>query len=244
MAVRYVPVVQTMILGSERFDCLPGLVGRNPGDTPVVYVPTAADVLDDRAYVQEEIHSLTGMGFPVTALPPADASRAQVAAQIGRARLVFVAGGNAFHLLHHAMMSGFTGLVPPLVRSGALIYAGMSAGAHLATPDLLPGVSEDSRWKVPDLATTIAMGRVSFSVLTHYGDPHRAGRHRRLLAAPHPRQIVPVTDGQLIVVRGSSWSVVRAAPLPQLRGTGHDAGLCAWRTPLARPRRKNVGAGM
>jgi peptidase E len=67
------------------------------------------------------------------------------------------------------MLSGFTGLVPPLVRSGTPIYVGISAGAHLATPDLLPCVSDDTRWKAPDLATTQAMGLVSFSVLAHYG---------------------------------------------------------------------------
>jgi dipeptidase E len=211
-AVRYVPVVQTVVLGSRRFDCLPGLLDRDPGDIPAVYVPTAADVLDERAYVREEMRRLAGMGFRVTALPLAGASREAVSAQLGCARLVFVAGGNAFHLLYHAMLSGFTELVPPLVRAGALVYVGMSAGAHLATPDLLPCVSEDTRWKAPHLATTKAVELVSFSVLTHYGDPERADRHRRLLAAPQPRQIVPVTDEQLVVVRGSRWSVIPAVP--------------------------------
>jgi dipeptidase E len=193
-------LVQTLVLGSERFDCLPGLLDRDPADTHVVYVPTAADVLADQAYVQQELHVLAGMGFPVTIL-------------LGHAQLVFVTGGNAFHLLRHAIASGFTDLVPPLVRSGALVYAGLSAGAHLVTPDLLPGVSENTRWKAPDLATTSAMGLVPFSVLAHYGDPDRAGRHHRLLTEPQPRQIVPVTDEQLIVVRGAGWSVIPAAPL-------------------------------
>jgi hypothetical protein len=47
--------VRTVILGSDRFDCLPTLLDRDPGDTPAVYVPTAADVLDDQADVQEEM---------------------------------------------------------------------------------------------------------------------------------------------------------------------------------------------
>jgi peptidase E len=88
----------------------------------------------------------------------------------------------------------------------------MSAGAHLATPDLLPCVSEDTRWKAPELASTKAMELVSFSVLAHYGDPDRAERHRHLLAAPQPRPVVPVTGAQLIVVRGSRRSVIPAVP--------------------------------
>jgi dipeptidase E len=210
-AVWYVAAVQTVVLGSSRFDCLPGLLDRDPGDMPAVYVPTAADVLDGQVYVQEEMCRLVGMGFQVTALPLAGASREAVAARLGCARLVFVTSGNAFHLLYHATLSGFAELVPPLVRAGALVYVGLSAGAHLATPDLLPCVSEGARWKAPHLATTKAMGLVSFSVLAHYGDPERADRHRQLLAAPRPRQIVPVTDEQL-VVRGSRWSVIPAVP--------------------------------
>lgn len=60
------------------------------------------------------------------------------------------------------------------------------------------------------LATTEAIGLVCFSVLSHYGKPDRADRHRRLLAGPQPRPIVPVTDEQLIVVRGSRWRVISA----------------------------------
>jgi hypothetical protein len=66
--------------------------------------------------------------------------------------------------------------------------------------------------EAPELATTKAMGLVSFSVLAHYVDPVRTERHRRLLAAPRPRQIVPVTDERLIVVRGSRRSVLPAVP--------------------------------
>ena len=59
------------------------------------------------------MHRLAGMGFQITVLPLAGASRERVAAQPGHAGLAFVTGGNAFHLLHHAMLSGFTELVPP-----------------------------------------------------------------------------------------------------------------------------------
>jgi peptidase S51-like protein len=96
-------LVQTLVLGSERFDCLPGLLDRDPADTHVVYVPTAADVLADQAYLQQELDVLAGMGFPVTVLPLAGAARDRVAALLGRAQLVFVTGGNAFHLLRHTM---------------------------------------------------------------------------------------------------------------------------------------------
>ena len=77
--------MQTVILGSDRFDCLPALLDRDSGDTPAVYVPTGADVLDDQGYAREEMGRLAGMGFPVTALPLVGASKETVAVQLQRA---------------------------------------------------------------------------------------------------------------------------------------------------------------
>jgi putative transposase len=78
--------VQTVILGSDRFDCLPALLDHDPCDALVIYVLTAADVLDDRAYVQDELSCLTAMGFPVTMLPLDGARIERVEALLGRAR--------------------------------------------------------------------------------------------------------------------------------------------------------------
>jgi dipeptidase E len=204
--------VQTVILGSDRFDTLPGLLNRRPADTPVLYVPTAAEVLDEEQdYVAEEPRLLAAMGFPVTTATLTGASPERVAKLLDAAGLVFVTGGSPFYLLHQAMLSGFTDIVPPLVRGGALVYVGISAGAYLATPDLLPVVSQATRsTTAPDLATTTAMGLVPFSVIAHYGDPARADRHRALLESTQVREIVPVTNEQLIVVRGTQRAVVPA----------------------------------
>jgi peptidase E len=204
--------VQTVILGSDRFDVLPRLLDRRPADTPVLYVPTAAEVLEEEQdYVTEELRQLAAMGFPVTTATLTGASPERVAELLDAAGLVFVTGGSPFYLLHQAMLSGFTDLVPPRVRAGSLVYVGISAGAYLATPDLLPVVTQTTRAAVaPDLPTTRAMGLVPFSVIAHYGDPARADRHRVLLDSPQPREIVPVTNEQLIVVRGIQRTVVPA----------------------------------
>jgi len=205
--------VQTVILGSDRFDALPLLLDRRPADTPVLYVPTAAEVLDEQDYPTKEPRILAAMGFPVTTATLTGASPDQVAELLDAAGLVFVTGGSAFYLLQHALLSGFAKLVPPRVAEGSLVYVGISAGAHLATPDLLPVVSPATRPSVaPDLATTTAMGLVPFSVVAHYGDPARADRHRALLESTQVREIVPVTNEQLIVVRGTQRSVVPAVP--------------------------------
>jgi hypothetical protein len=140
-----------IILGSQRFERLPQLLPRDPQDTPFAYVPTAADLLDDPEWVEKEPDTLHDMGFPVTVLPLTGTSPGEVAAVLASTVAVYLAGGNPWYLLHQANLSGFTALVPNLVASGRLTYVGMSAGAHLATPDLLPAVRETTRNVVPGL---------------------------------------------------------------------------------------------
>lgn len=203
--------MQHVILMSSRIDRLPTLLGGDPGEIPAAYVPTAADVTDDPGYVAEEIDQLTQLGFPVTPLPLAELSRAEVEQGLEAAALVFVSGGSVFHLLHHASRSGFADLVPPLVRAGKLTYAGVSAGAVLAGPDLFPvSLAATQRAAAGEPTTTTALGLVPFTVLPHYGDPDRAERSARVLAAKAPQPIVPLTNEQVADAWGTDWRILTA----------------------------------
>jgi dipeptidase E len=201
-----------IILGSQRFERLPQLIPRDPRDTPFAYIPTAAEPVDNAEWIEKEPDTLHDMGFPVTILSLTDASPGEVAAVLTTSVAVYLAGGNPWYLLHQANLSGFTSLVPDLVASRRLIYVGMSAGAHLATPDLLPSVRETTRSVVPGLVTTTGIGLVPFSVVPHFGQEHRAEHHARILSSPQVRPLVPITDEQLIVVRGGRWNVASAIP--------------------------------
>lgn len=202
--------VQRLILGSDRIDCLPTLLDRDPGDSPVVFVPTAGDLEEDRSYVQADLDRLTEFGFPVTQLSLATASPSDVVECLTAAHLVFVIGGNGFHLLQCANRSGFAQTVARLVRDGRIMYVGLSVGGILTGPDMNPTTNPDSRAAVPDLSSTEGLALVPFSALPHHGNPMLRERHERVLAEDHPREIVPVSDEQLILVHGKKWQVVSA----------------------------------
>jgi len=203
--------MQHVILMSSRIDRLPALLGGSPGDIPVAYVPTAADGIDEHGYVAAQIDQLTRMGFPVTPLPLAELSAGEVEQGLKAAGLVFVTGGNVFHLLHHAVRSGFADLVPPLVRAGKLAYAGVSAGALLAGPDLFPvSLAATLRDGAAEPDATTALGLVPFSVLAHFGDQDRAERIARVLAATAPHPLLPLTNEQVADAWGSDWRVLTA----------------------------------
>jgi dipeptidase E len=130
------------------------------------------------------------------------AQPADVDDAMDRCELVFVTGGHPIFLLEHAQRSGFTRVVKQAVLSGALAYAGISAGAYLATADLAfyhgpddPGSAE----------TTEGLGLIGFFPLVH-ANHNRRERYARLITAYGDRyEFVPVNDDQAVIVTGGTW---------------------------------------
>jgi dipeptidase E len=201
--------MQRLYLASHRFDGLPAFLDADPRGLRVTFVPTAMGVLEDRSALEEDLGALDAMGFAVEQIELHGMSSRELADRLGRSDLVFVSGGNPYHLLLHAILSGFVALVPPLVRGGRLVYVGVSGGAMLAGPDLLPAASPRTRGKAPELTVTTAMGLVPFTVMPHHNDPARQARHRAVLEQDAGRgRVVPLADDQAIEVHGADWRIV------------------------------------
>ena len=60
----------------------------------------------------------------------------QLAARLADLDVLWVAGGNTFDLMRAMQACGLRGALAPLVHAGTLVYAGYSAGACVAGPDL------------------------------------------------------------------------------------------------------------
>ncbi|MGK5556796.1 Type 1 glutamine amidotransferase-like domain-containing protein [Actinomadura kijaniata] len=183
-----------LFLGSDGLGALPAWL---PEARRAVVVPTAATPLGSPPFVAAAFAVLRRAGARVESLELAGASEREVARALRDARVVFVTGGYAIHLLQHARRSGFDRVVGEAVREGRLDYVGMSAGAALAGPDLEwfrdaedPGVVESAE----------GLGLVPFTVLAHR-DRGRAERHDRLGG-------VSIRDDQAVVVDGRRWRIV------------------------------------
>lgn len=201
--------MQRLYLASHRFDGLPSFLGAAPHGLRIGLVPTAMGVLEDRSSLEEDLGALDAMGFAVERIELQGMPSRELADRLRGVDAVFVSGGNPYHLLQHAILSGFLALVPPLVRDGSLVYVGVSGGAMLAGPDLAPAASPRTRSKAPELTTTTAMGLVSFTVLPHHNDPARQARHRAVLEQDAGRgRVVALADDQAIEVRGGHWRIV------------------------------------
>jgi dipeptidase E len=161
----------------------------------VVFIPTAANVYEDKSFVQLDRYKLVEMGFKIIDFDLRFETKENVAKVLDKADIIFVAGGNTFYLLEQARQSGFLELLPKLVAKG-IIYVGSSAGSYLACPTI-----ETAGWKNQDknvvgLSDLSAANLVPFCLFVHY-----KFEHREILKQNHAQYPVRIlTDEQAIVV--------------------------------------------
>ncbi|WP_158566861.1 Type 1 glutamine amidotransferase-like domain-containing protein [Actinomadura craniellae] len=199
------PGPQRLFLGSAGLGALPSWLASLPV-TPrrVVLVPTAANPLPSAPYLQAAADLLEAEGLAVDRLDLEGAAYQDVRQVLGRAQVVFVAGGYAMFLLEHVRRSGFDRLAVSAVREGALAYVGFSAGAALAGPDLRTFQDEEDPGAP---VSTAGLGLVPFVVLAHR-NRGRAARHDRQADRPDlPWPMISINDDQAIAVTGAGWEI-------------------------------------
>jgi len=173
----------------------------------VAWIPTAVNAIYP-AYALESRRRLEDLGLIVLPLELEHATPDEVQSTLDQAQVVFVEGGNAFYLLHHARRSGFAEILPPLLDRGACVYVGVSAGAVVLGPDLWPA-TQVGREVVPALESTRGLGLLDIIVIPHHNDPARTQAHSDSLATfGRQHRIVFLDDDQAVEVNGDDWRLV------------------------------------
>lgn len=201
---------QRLFLGSAGLGALPAWLASLPAaPRRAALVPTAANRLPSAPFVRTAADLLVAAGMVVERLDLERAAPYDVERVLGRVQVVVVTGGYAMFLLQHVRGSGFDRLATAAVSGGGLAYAGISAGAALAGPDLRPLRAADDPGTV---TSTAGLGLVPFAVLPHR-DRGRAARHDRLAADPgRPCPMVSINDDQAVTVTGADWEVRPSGP--------------------------------
>ncbi len=128
---------------------------------------------------------------------------------------LWILGGNSFVLLRAMNMSGFTHYIVPLVLSNEIVFAGYSAGAVAATPDLhgielvddplhVPeGYNKQTPWK--------GLGLVDFRIAPHYRSNHPESEATEQVVKYFKDNKLPyktLHDGEALVIHGKSVELV------------------------------------
>ncbi len=163
----------------------------------VGFIPTAADVYEDKSFVEDDRKRLVEMGFRIIDVPLKDHNPKTLKEVLDTVDIIFVGGGNTFYLLQEARRSGFDTLAPTLVKEGA-IYVGSSAGSYLACPTI-----EAAGWKRQDrnivnLTDLTAMALVPFIMSVHYRGEFASVLKEGAAKSKYPLKVI--TDEQALLV--------------------------------------------
>ena len=174
----------------------------------VVHIPTASNELPDRDQILAATRQLVDRtGANRIELDLAAASPAEVDSALGSADAVLVGGGDPYLLLDAATRRGFERSTRSLLDRGGT-YCGISAGAMLAAPSLEPLRCFSPFPEPPTDADLSGLGLVDLLVLPH---TDRAGRRAEHEAALHEygreHRLVPLVDGESVVVHDGQWSL-------------------------------------
>lgn len=164
--------MKTIILASQMTGCFPTITetarARAAGNR-LLFVPTAAYGEGWEPVYETDIAPFEAAGFAVELFDLAGKTRQETLSALDRSDVVFISGGNTFHLLHHMKASGFFDEIGARVDKG-LVYVGSSAGSVSATPDIAYAASVDDPSKGGALGT-MGLGFIDRPVLPHMDHP-------------------------------------------------------------------------
>ena len=177
--------------------------------TRVLFIPTAANLYDEKWFVDVDREALVNSNFVVCDIDLAKASTEALRAALNSSDIIFVAGGNTFYLLEQANRIGFRKLLVEQLENNKL-YIGSSAGAILVGPTL-----EHVKFDDPDYAEKLdslkGLDLVNVTLLPHYGKPKYQKVNDSILEKFKHLDILTLTDNQCLMVQEDTQEVVNAS---------------------------------
>ena len=180
-----------------------------PSDLTVAFIPTAADVYEDKSFVDDDRNKLSELGFKILDINIAGKSEEILQEQLKDVDIIFVAGGNTFYLLGKTIASGFDKIAKKLVENGKY-YIGSSAGSVLAGLTIEPVKLLDEPSKAQNLKSFEGLKLIDKIVLPHYGNEKYQDKMNKILTdyADVKDKIIKLTDNQAAVINDGEIKII------------------------------------
>jgi dipeptidase E len=200
--------MKRLFLASSGLEYIKTFIGKKPSDVRMLFIPTAGNLDEDVWWIDKDRDVLREMGFSITELDIENTDIDTMRRLINNADIVYVAGGNTFHLLKQLRHSGFDKILVDFINNGGL-YAGASAGALIAGIDIAPIATIDEPEKVNELKSTQGLKLIDIIPIPHYDMKERTQPIDDIVNRYQSTyNLVTITDDQAIVVEGSDWRIV------------------------------------
>lgn len=191
------------------------LVGRPKSEVKVGFIPTAANAEEgNKDWLISQFLNLWRNGYTWIDVVDFSADGVDWQTRLADADVLYLSGGNTFHLLDQARKTGFADwLRKNLDRK---VYVGGSASTILVTPSIEVAAMEPGDPNLPGLTDLTGLGLVDFEVEPHCDmmrfdivEKYAAGRPNPVYAIDD-QTAIKVVDDRVEVVSEGFWKLFKA----------------------------------
>ncbi|MFA6004980.1 MAG: Type 1 glutamine amidotransferase-like domain-containing protein [Patescibacteria group bacterium] len=141
------------------------LLGQPAEGVKLAFIPTAANVEPgDKSWMIQDLNNFQNAGFEVDIVDISAVSKDTWLPRLLESKILFLGGGNTFHLMHWVQKSGLQEELPSLLKTR--VYAGISAGSCITGPTVYNSVQNLFGEKY-DLQIKAGLGLVGFQFIPH-----------------------------------------------------------------------------
>lgn len=132
----------------------------------IAFIPTAANIEEDKSYVKEDLNSLKQLGFKnIKEFDIANKSLDKIEKTFNDADIIWFTGGNTFYLLDQFKKTKLDKNINEFLINK--VYVGVSAGSIITTPNILTAFIEPSDTNSVNLKNFNSLNLVNFEISPH-----------------------------------------------------------------------------
>ncbi|MFA5010301.1 MAG: Type 1 glutamine amidotransferase-like domain-containing protein [Patescibacteria group bacterium] len=182
------------------------LVGKQPSDTKVAFIPTASVVEEDRSFMVNDRARLEAIGIPVENIINLELDHPITLDELKKFDVIFLDGGNTFYLLEKMRESGFDKTIAEYISQDLGVFVGVSAGSIVMGPDIGFAEPWDDKTK-GHLENTKGLGYTKEAYSPHYSKEKDDIILEQLKDVGY--KINPLYDGEAVLVTETEEKVIR-----------------------------------
>jgi len=181
----------------------------------VAFIPTAANVEEDRSWMDEDIENFKKSGVKDVIMTDIEnLKKDEWLARLRSSDVICFGGGNTYHLLNWVRKSGLDDELKELLKTR--LYVGISAGSIIPGPDISYNGDLLLEGEKDELTDLSGLGHVPFVVAPHYLSPlfsdtqdenisELSKKLNYLIYAIDDDTAIAVNDGKKEVISEGKW---------------------------------------
>lgn len=159
-------LTSTGIVNQKLASALQKLTGKSPSETKIGVIPTAANVEDgNKDWFIAQLTKLQTAGFNWIDVVDPSADVVDWQNRLTDVDVIFVSGGNTFHLLDQIRKTGFDNWLKQNLNHK--VYVGVSAGSIIAGPTIAISTLPPGDPNLSEITDLTGLGLVDFEVSPH-----------------------------------------------------------------------------